>query len=286
MPQDAEQKTAKTQPFPRTGEFIPHIAAPAREIARVKGEITGPAKKVPVVVAQEMFTPPTTKHADLLPAAGRQQLAAVELQPEDPHVLRLRRRQYLGVRRPTSRSPSGSPLRVGAIAGIGFRGSGTFTAIDATSGKIVWQKTWPEPVQLTSTTAGNIVFVGRNAGELQAYNAENGDLLWSFQTGAGANNTPTIFEHGGKEYLAYLSAGNSLMATAHGDSLWLFGLDGTMGPAAAPGKGQGTEHKGEGGGNRAVEPARATPPPARRCSTTTAPSATGRLRRAATAGPT
>ena len=34
--------------------------------------------------------------------------------------------------------------------------------------------------------------------ELQAYNATNGDPLWSFQTGAGANNAPTIFEQNGK----------------------------------------------------------------------------------------
>ena len=44
-----------------------------------------------------------------------------------------------------------------------------------------------------------------------------------------------------------LSAGNSLAATAHGDSLWLLGLDGTLGPADAPGTGSGTEHAGEEG---------------------------------------
>jgi alcohol dehydrogenase (cytochrome c) len=59
----------------------------------------------------------------------------------------------------------------------------------------------------------------------------------------------TVFEDNGKEYVALLSAGNSLAATAHGDSLWLFSLDGTMGPVAAPGGGSGTEHAGEGGGN-------------------------------------
>ena len=72
-------------------------------------------------------------------------------------------------------------------------------------------------------------------------------MLWSFQTGAGANDTATVFEQDGKQYVAFLSAGNSLVATAHGDSLWLFSLDGTLGPAAAPGTGTGTEHAGEGG---------------------------------------
>jgi Cytochrome c, mono- and diheme variants len=92
------------------------------------------------------------------------------------------------------------------------------------------------------------VFVGRNKGELQAYNATTGDLVWSFQTGAGANNTSTIFQQNGKEYIAFLAGGNSLAATPHGDNLWLFALDGSLGPAAAPGKGTGTQHGGEGGG--------------------------------------
>jgi mono/diheme cytochrome c family protein len=91
------------------------------------------------------------------------------------------------------------------------------------------------------------VFVGRNAGELEAYDAQSGRKLWSFQTGAGANNQPTIVQQGGTEYLLFLSGGNSLQATPHGDSLWLFGLDGKLGPAPTPGKGAGVQHAGEGG---------------------------------------
>jgi alcohol dehydrogenase (cytochrome c) len=116
-----------------------------------------------------------------------------------------------------------------------------------TTGRIVWQKRWAESCYAGSTTtAGNIVFIGRSDGRLQAYNATNGKQLWSFQTGAGANNTSTIFQQNGKEYVAFLSGGNSLEATPHGDSLWLFALDGKLGPAAAPGKGTGTQHVGEG----------------------------------------
>ncbi len=55
----------------------------------------------------------------------------------------------------------------------------------------------------------------------------------------------------GKEYVAFLSGGNALAATSHGDSLWLFGLDGKLGPAAAPGKGGGIEHAGAGGATSA-----------------------------------
>jgi alcohol dehydrogenase (cytochrome c) len=136
---------------------------------------------------------------------------------------------------------------IGGISGVGFsEGTGTFTAIDATTGKVVWQKKWPEPCYSgTSTSAGNLVFVGRNSGKYEAYNATTGKLAWSFQTDAGANDVGTIFQDNGQEKIALLSFGNSLMATAHGDGVWLFGLNGKKGPAAAPGTGKGTQHAGE-----------------------------------------
>jgi mono/diheme cytochrome c family protein len=141
------------------------------------------------------------------------------------------------------------PATIGStltIAGGFGSNPGTFTAIDATTGKIVWQKRWPESCYAGSaTTKGNLVFIGRNDGRLQAYDAQNGNLLWNWQTGAGANDAPTIVERNGKEYIVFYAGGNALAATPHGDNLWLLGLDGTMKPAAAPGAGTGVGHAGE-----------------------------------------
>jgi len=97
------------------------------------------------------------------------------------------------------------------------------------------------------TTAGNLVFVGRNNGELQAYDARNGSRLWSFQTGAGANSTVTSFQQDGKQYIAFLAGGNSLAGTPRNNqNVWMFTLDGTVGPAKAPGGDQGAiNHAGE-----------------------------------------
>ena len=78
-------------------------------------------------------------------------------------------------------------------------------------------------------TAGNIVFVGQSSGQFQAYNAWNGKLLWGYQTGAGADDTPAVFEENGQEEVAFLSAGNSLEASPHGNTLWIFGLNGKLG---------------------------------------------------------
>lgn len=55
---------------------------------------------------------------------------------------------------------------------------------------------------------------------------------------------PTIFQQAGTEYVAFYSGGNALAASAHGDSVWLFSLNGTLKPAAAPGAGQGVQHAG------------------------------------------
>ena len=142
---------------------------------------------------------------------------------------------------------------IGGLAGIGWsEGTGTLTAIDGASGKVVWQHVWKDPCYSgTSTTAGNLVFVGRNDGRYQAYNATTGKLAWSFQTDAGANDVGTIFQDNGQEKIALLDFGNSLMATPHGDGVWLFGLNGTKGPAKGTGAGAGTTHK-EGNGTSAA----------------------------------
>jgi quinohemoprotein ethanol dehydrogenase len=260
VPQNAAQKSWPTQPIPANGEFAPHGSVPAKDVARVKKEATGPLAKVPVVVAQKSFTPPPPGKL-LIYGNGPQ--GGVNWQPvsynEKTHMIYVCSSvTWVGfeAKRTPFKGPGTTYNGVAGAAGVAWpEGSGTFTAIDAASGKTVWQKRFPDPCYAgTSTTAGNLVFIGRNDGELEAYDATSGERLWHFQTGAGANNTATIFEQGGKEYLAFLSGGNSLQATPHGDSLWLFGLDGTLGPAPTPGKGSGTQHAGEGGKKSAAAP--------------------------------
>ena len=96
------------------------------------------------------------------------------------------------------------------------------------------------------TTAGGLVFVGHNNGELVAYDVQTGEELWSFQTGAGANTTVTPFEDEGEEKIAIYAGGNSLAATSHGENFWVFSLNGTMTSEEGTEKeAEGTEHAGE-----------------------------------------
>jgi alcohol dehydrogenase (cytochrome c) len=95
--------------------------------------------------------------------------------------------------------------------------------------RIAWQKEWEDSCYSgTVTTGGGLVFVGHNDGNLMALDAESGDELWTFQTGAGMNSTVTTFQMDGTQYVAAYSAGNALAGSPHGDSVWLFSLDGTM----------------------------------------------------------
>src|SRR5581483_4474177 len=257
VPQNAAQKTWPTQPMPANAAFTPHGTPPEADIKRVKKEATGPVKKAPVQIAHTAFTPPPPGKL-LIYGNGPQ--GGVNWQPisynEKTHMFYVCSAvQWVGIDSGPQPfvSHQKSWVGVAGLAGLGWtEATGTLTAIDATSGRVAWQKRFPDACYSgTTTTASGLVFIGRNQGTLQAYDGRNGKLLWSFQTGAGANDQPTIFQQGGKEFLAFFSGGNSLQATPHGNSLWLFGLDGKLGPAPTPGPGQGTQHAGETAKNRA-----------------------------------
>jgi cytochrome c553 len=113
----------------------------------------------------------------------------------------------------------------------------------------------------SATTAGNLVFVGKNDGRLVALNATDGRELWDFQTGAGANAPATVFEVDGRQKVAIVAGGNALAGTTHGANLWVFSLDGRVEPLASLQRaGEAIEHAneetgaepGEGEGDREV----------------------------------
>jgi quinohemoprotein ethanol dehydrogenase len=249
VPQDKAQKSWPTQPIPQTSAFIPHGAVPAKDVARIKKERPKTLLKVPVVVAKTVFTPvPLGKLLIYGPGpSGGNNWEPSSYNPKTHMFYVCARISYLGVKAANVPFKTGQTFAgIGGIAGGFNEGSGTLTAIDATTGKVVWQHTWSDPCYSgTSTSAGNLVFVGRNSGKYEAYNATTGKRAWSFQTDAGANDVGTIFEDNGHQKIALLSFGNSLQATPHGDGVWLFGLNGTKGPAKAPGAGKGTAHAGE-----------------------------------------
>ncbi len=137
--------------------------------------------------------------------------------------------------RPQSRILRGTGKTVGPP--IGAVNAGTFTAVDSRTNKIVWQKKMPYSIGQGSgalATAGGVIFHGEPDGNFQAYDDKTGDLLWQFQTGAGADAPAITYEIDGVQYVAIASGGVSIQTSSqNGDMIWVFSLKGNPGNTLA-----------------------------------------------------
>ncbi len=130
--------------------------------------------------------------------------------------------------RPVSRIAPGS----GKILppALGAKYSGTLTAVDSRTNRIVWQKKTPYSIGQGSgalTTASGLLFHGEPDGNFQAYDAKTGELLWQWQTGAGADAPAITYAVDGEQYVAIAVGGLSIQtASANGDMIWVFSLKG------------------------------------------------------------
>ncbi|WP_338467651.1 PQQ-binding-like beta-propeller repeat protein [Novosphingobium sp. ZN18A2] len=249
VPQDARQKTAPTQPIPSWPSLASHVPTP-EQVARVEKV----AKVKSAAVAKDIFTPFWKDMVVVAPgAAGGINWPPSSYDPASNLLFVCGQNSVAGLTSETEDQPKKGPDGANGLAtgstgatGNGFHSAGWFAAFDIGTGKVAWKKDFPSSCYSGSAvTAGNVVFVGRNTGELQAYETTTGKLLWKFQTGAGANNVPTIFRHKGKEYVAFYAGGNALAGTAHGDNLWLFSLDGKLDEVAPGNGGHAIAHAGE-----------------------------------------
>lgn len=103
--------------------------------------------------------------------------------------------------------------------------TGVLTAMDMKTNRVVWSQRWPDRCYSgVAVTAGDLLFVGRNDGRFMALDSNTGMKLWEFQTDAGVNAPPSVFEYSGKQHVAVMSAGNLFAGSQRGDSIWLFAL--------------------------------------------------------------
>jgi quinohemoprotein ethanol dehydrogenase len=254
VPQLALQKTAKTQPIPSYPPYISHTPSDKAftEIVRLARKNAKGKKPPNFKRSKQIYTPFGNDVTVITPGPqGGNNWQPMSYNPKTPMLYVCAESGTSGYTRSgrfIEEAKRGTVAELGSVftlTGFGQQ-PGHVVAIDTRSGEIRWEKRWPEACYSgTTTTAGGLVFVGRSGGELQAFDAETGDQLWSFQTGAGANTTASFFEQNGKQYMVFYAGGNSLVASPHGDNLWLFALDGKLGPAKAPGAGAGGGHEGQ-----------------------------------------
>lgn len=84
---------------------------------------------------------------------------------------------------------------------------GQLVAWDPVAQKEVWRAQYDGPWNGgTLATAGNLVFQGNAKGEFQAFRADNGQKLWSFDAQTGVIAGPVSYSVGGEQYVA-VSAG-------------------------------------------------------------------------------
>jgi quinohemoprotein ethanol dehydrogenase len=244
VPQNEAQKTAATQPYPQGDAVVPQ-SVPLQSFRRFAAELP---KGTKLVNGGRIFNaygpggstiaaPSSLGGTNWWPMSFNPKTAYLYVCGVDQAQL------FAGGK--TAAYKTGKQFYGSTFAPQGTP-AGTFTAIDASTNRIAWQKRFSDSCYSGSTTtAGNLVFLGRNDGHLQAYNATNGKRLWSFETGAGANDTASVFSLDGKEVVAFYAAGSALAGSSHGDDLWLFGLEGKLGPVASGASGGAGEHAGE-----------------------------------------
>jgi quinohemoprotein ethanol dehydrogenase len=253
VPQDPAQKTWPTQPEPTMPPFSPLTATP-EAVKNGQAGVSG-QKPEPKVVGSHVFDPmssdPNVMNLVANAATGGNNWPPSSYNPEANTYVVCSLAGALGLIVPAKepkfvqgKNTVGSEV----VTASGFNVEGFVTAYDMSTGKIKWQVKLPGESCYSGavTTAGGLVFVGHNDGHLAAYDIANGKELWSFQTGAGANTTATVFEDEGEEKVAIYAGGNSLAATAHGENFWVFSLKGTMEELKGlEAEEKGTAHAGE-----------------------------------------
>ncbi len=270
VPQEPRMKTAATQPFPVGDSFVPTCPEPGSVAEGSKTScIFGAYWDEPVVMTPGTQGGVTWAPITFDPKTGLVYVGGCVINSS----FALRREEWDAQ---TSRFQS-----VGQGRGLGFARpageprSGTLTAMDPATNKIVWQKRTTYPIGTGSgllTTASGLIFHGDSDGRLVAYEVKDGKELWSFQTGAGADAPVITYEVNGQQYVAILAGGNNFQLSARGDDLWAFKIGGTVPPAAAPpappltqpaapqfGRGRGRGRGGEGRGPAPESPTQASP---------------------------
>lgn len=217
--QNPRMKTAATQPFPIGDPFVPLCPEPLGDYER--GCLFSAYSEEPMLIAPG--------------SAGGNSWAPMTFSPRT-NLAYIPGTVYDSLYQ-LGAEGDGREMQSTTFHPSGVRRSGTLTAMDPTTNRIVWQHETTYPMGGGSgllSTAGGLLFNGQPDGHLVAYDISDGTPVWRFQTGAGADAGVSTYEVDGEQYVAIMAGGNGVLRSQRGDYLWAFKLGGTLPEAPAP----------------------------------------------------
>jgi len=233
VPQDKRNNTWPTQPVPVGQPFSAQCAK--------KSKFTGKTAKisgVPVKVGC-IWSPYDDKHAAAFApsAQGGSDWNPSSYNPNTHYLYVCAADSDIAQLGIAPAKSSSTYLAGKAFFGILFGGfhfyKGQVTAMDVTTNKIAWTANYKSPCYSgTFTTNGSLVFAGQVNGEYDAFDASNGQKLWSAQLDAGVAAPGMTYSVNGKQYVAIYAGGSTFSFEAtitgekfpHGDSVYAFAL--------------------------------------------------------------
>jgi PQQ-dependent dehydrogenase (methanol/ethanol family) len=181
-----------------------------------------------MVPQENMWTLPTPQGARMLPGAnGGVEWSPIAINPQLGLSYAINLHQPMTYTVTSAPYPNGKLWLGGAFKVIpGEEQAGNITAVDYNTGKIRWQVKTPQPmIGGILATAGGLVFTGEANGRFRAYDARNGNVLWSFNAGAGVNAPPSSYTVAGKQYIVVGAGGNVQIDSKRGNSIIAFTVD-------------------------------------------------------------
>lgn len=117
---------------------------------------------------------------------------------------------------------------------------GELVAIDMHTGDVSWRRPvgasqkygfyMPEnmgspTIGGPAITAGGLIFIGASMdSKVRAYSLATGEELWEDTVAAPAVANPAIYEHEGREYVAFIAGGNTIIKDQLGDQIAVYAL--------------------------------------------------------------
>jgi quinoprotein glucose dehydrogenase len=259
----AGEEAAPFQPVPRLPEaFSPLRLAPDQAFGLTPFDRVWCRKRIAGLRNEGLFTPPSAQESLTYPSAmGGANRGGAAYDPKTNllivrsdnvgSTIAIRRKRADGTKPVTfqTRDIPNSDLQVSGdylLSPLGIPCApppwGTLSAIDMSSGRIVWQVPmgnahrfgitvpaglhWGSPgVGGPLVTAGGLIFVGAALdGRLRALDIRTGRELWSASLPAPGMSIPVTYAVGGRQFVALTAGGNAFAGTEVSDAMVAFTL--------------------------------------------------------------